>query len=61
MILRAASYFSMLIAYLHTSFPGIPVLVSPAYSCLQLTPAQFAATVTQLWGGHAETDAASAD
>lgn len=52
----AATYFQNLISYLHTTYPGLPVLVQPAYAGLQLTPAQFAATITQLWGGSVHPD-----
>ena len=52
----AATYYQDLITYLHTNFPGIPVMVSPFYAGLQLTPAQFALAVSQLWVGTIQPD-----
>jgi hypothetical protein len=52
----AASYYQSLTGWLHTTYPGMPVMVSPFYSGLQLAPSQFAATVSQLFVGSVQPD-----
>jgi len=46
---NAATYYQALVSYIHANHPGIPVLVSPDFSDLKLTPAQYAAMITQLF------------
>lgn len=45
----AASYYQALTSWLHTNYPGVPVMVSPFYADLNLTASQFASTLTQLF------------
>lgn len=55
----AASYYQSLTSYLHTTFPGVPVLVSPMYADLSLTASQFASAITQMFvsgGGNTKPD-----